>query len=110
LYLRDNRLQHANPHVRKGALAADSERMDARELQVRQQLAGEVWKVVAKWHDLEAYLFVADVYIEYCLVHLGADELDIMLRDVHAHLAKKPRLADTTQGYLESLVFRVLER
>lgn len=77
---------------------------------MRQQLVSEVWKVVAKWHDLEAYLFVADVYIEYCLVHLGAEELDTMLRDVHGHLAKKPRLADTAQGYLESLVFRVLER
>lgn len=78
--------------------------------EVRQQLVSEVWKVVARWHDLESYLFVADVYIEYCLVHLGATELDTLLRDVHAHLANKPRLGEAAQGYLEALVFRVLER
>ena len=48
--------------------------------------------MVAKWTLLESYLRVADIFVEYTLMHLRRPELDTILSDVLKHVTREDKV------------------
>lgn len=72
-------------------------------------LLNAVWGEVAGAQDVGAYLRVAEVWIAYPLAHLTLREVDILLRDLLAHVTPEQRyLEPQHQAVLASVVHKLL--
>lgn len=56
--------------------------------------------MVAKWKDLDDYLKVADIFVEYTLLYLKRAELDLLLRDIHTHISGMDKARRETHEYI----------
>jgi hypothetical protein len=50
-------------------------------------ILNDIWSVITKMKDIREYLSVAEVFVEFPLRYLGANETDILLGDVVAHVS-----------------------
>lgn len=72
-------------------------------------LLNVVWTDVAEEKEVAAYLRLAEVWIAYPLAHLSLREVDIMLRDLLAHVLPEQRyLEPAHQAVLASVVHKLL--
>lgn len=89
-------------------------------------ILNDVWKIVTKFENIDEYMAVAEVWIDYPLKNCGAKEVlhlsplhdllltfslqvNIILRDILAHVTKdKHYSSPTIQQQLQSIVLKVL--
>eukprot|EP00026_Physarum_polycephalum_P001432 Phypoly_transcript_01433.p1 GENE.Phypoly_transcript_01433~~Phypoly_transcript_01433.p1 ORF type:complete len:962 (+),score=270.31 Phypoly_transcript_01433:47-2932(+) len=72
-------------------------------------ILNDVWKVVTKFENIDEYMAVAEVWVEYPLKNCGAKEVNIILRDILAHVTKdKQYTIPSVQQQLQSIVLKVL--
>ncbi|KAL3681400.1 hypothetical protein R1sor_024356 [Riccia sorocarpa] len=73
----------------------------------RLAVLNDVWRVVMKYTNLDGYLAVADVFVDYILQNCSEAELSVFLRDIIKHVVKG-EVNDGTLVLLESIVFKIL--
>eukprot|EP00698_Gefionella_okellyi_P012762 TRINITY_DN3458_c0_g1_i1.p1 TRINITY_DN3458_c0_g1~~TRINITY_DN3458_c0_g1_i1.p1 ORF type:complete len:957 (+),score=233.47 TRINITY_DN3458_c0_g1_i1:41-2872(+) len=67
----------------------------------------EVWKVVTKFTQPVPYMNVAQIWIEYPLKHLSMREVNVMMRDILAHVSQDHNY-EQVQPQLQAVVQRIL--
>jgi hypothetical protein len=74
----------------------------------RLQLLNEVWKVVTKLQSAQDYMEIAQIFVEYLLVHFASRETNILLADVIKHV-KKDNAYKGLQPQLQLVISKVLQ-
>lgn len=74
----------------------------------RLQLLNEVWKVVTKLQNAQEYMEIAQIFVEYLLVHFASRETNILLADVIKHV-KKENAYKGLQPQLQIVVSKILQ-
>eukprot|EP01113_Clastostelium_recurvatum_P024252 TRINITY_DN2894_c0_g1_i4.p1 TRINITY_DN2894_c0_g1~~TRINITY_DN2894_c0_g1_i4.p1 ORF type:complete len:702 (-),score=262.98 TRINITY_DN2894_c0_g1_i4:42-1856(-) len=70
-------------------------------------ILNDVWRVVKKFTNVDEYITVAEVFIEYPLKHCSQKEVNILLSDIMAHVSQD-KAYERLQPQLQSIVFKVL--
>lgn len=73
----------------------------------RLAVMNEIWKVVAELPNVEEYMAVVEVFIEFPSRYCGAKEVNAMLGDVLEHV-KKDHIYENFQNEIESILMKVL--
>lgn len=66
-----------------------------------------IWKIVTKFENLDEYLLVAEVFIEYVCNGHTLREVNILLKDIHKHVIPKKNIVSKSKK-LEILLQNVL--
>lgn len=74
----------------------------------RLAVLNEVWKAVTDVKDPEAYMTVAEVFVEFTAQHFRSKEVNTMLADILAHVRTEDQAYERLQPQLQATVEKVL--
>eukprot|EP01018_Ginkgo_biloba_P010020 Gb_31669 [translate_table: standard] len=75
--------------------------------ELRATIFNDVLEVVTQYSDLNEYLMVMDMYVDYILQNCMENDLNMVLDDISEHV-KKTGLTDAELASLESIIFKLI--